>query len=273
MAAFDYGPRFVLDRFAELVPSLPVHAPATRRGCCSSCTTCGSTRRRGWPRSASSSARSARRSPTCSARRLRPSAVARVAGVLAAFSPRAALRRHSADAVFLTLGLLAAIPLLSERPWLGAVALAVGSLFAWSLLAVGAWAAILVLARDGLKPRSGSPAHRRHADRVPRPVRARHRLRPDRHDPGDGGRVPGRDRVAPPLRVLAVRLPHRVPADPRRADHLARAASAAAPRRRDLRRARDRRVLGFTKAETERIWLFLVPFVCLAAAPVVRRPS
>jgi hypothetical protein len=25
-------------------------------------------------------------------------------------------------------------------------------------------------------------------------------------------------------------------------------------------------VLGFTKAETERIWLFLVPFVCLAAA-------
>ncbi len=31
-------------------------------------------------------------------------------------------------------------------------------------------------------------------------------------------------------------------------------------------------VLGFTKAETERIWLFLVPFVILAAAPLVRRP-
>ena len=31
--------------------------------------------------------------------------------------------------------------------------------------------------------------------------------------------------------------------------------------------------LGFTKAETERIWLFLVPFVCLAAAPLAtRRP-
>ncbi|WP_037411455.1 hypothetical protein [Candidatus Solirubrobacter pratensis] len=28
---------------------------------------------------------------------------------------------------------------------------------------------------------------------------------------------------------------------------------------------------GFTKAETERIWLFLAPFVCLAAAPLVRR--
>ena len=32
-------------------------------------------------------------------------------------------------------------------------------------------------------------------------------------------------------------------------------------------------VAGFTKAETERIWLFLVPFVCLAAAPAVRRPT
>ncbi|HEX2087575.1 MAG TPA: hypothetical protein VHF89_17960, partial [Solirubrobacteraceae bacterium] len=28
---------------------------------------------------------------------------------------------------------------------------------------------------------------------------------------------------------------------------------------------------GFTKAETERIWLFLVPLVCLAAAAVLPR--
>jgi hypothetical protein len=32
-------------------------------------------------------------------------------------------------------------------------------------------------------------------------------------------------------------------------------------------------VLGFTKAETERIWLFLAPFVILCAAPLVRRPQ
>ena len=57
----------------------------------------------------------------------------------------------SADAVYLTLGLLAAIPLLSNRLWLGALALAVVSLFAWSLLAVAAWAAILIWARDGFK--------------------------------------------------------------------------------------------------------------------------
>ena len=32
-------------------------------------------------------------------------------------------------------------------------------------------------------------------------------------------------------------------------------------------------VLGFTKAETERIWLFYAPLVILAAAPLVRRPQ
>jgi methylthioxylose transferase len=32
-------------------------------------------------------------------------------------------------------------------------------------------------------------------------------------------------------------------------------------------------VAGFTKAETERIWLFLAPMVCLAAAPHLRRPA
>ncbi len=30
---------------------------------------------------------------------------------------------------------------------------------------------------------------------------------------------------------------------------------------------------GFTKAETERIWLFFAPFVILAAAPLVKRPT
>ena len=32
--------------------------------------------------------------------------------------------------------------------------------------------------------------------------------------------------------------------------------------------------MGFTKAETERIWLFFAPFVCLAAArALARRPE
>ena len=178
--------------------------------------------------------RRAERAADLRARPARPDrAQARVAGVLAAFSPAMLhFGATSADAVFLTVGLLAAIPLLSKRPWIGAVALAVGSLFAWSLLAVGAWAAILVLVRDGLKPAIRlSVADRRDADRLPRAVRARHRLRPDRHDPRHRARVPRRDRLAAPLRVLAVRLADRVPADPRRPDHVARAAAPLAPRR------------------------------------------
>ena len=58
--------------------------------------------------------------------------------LLAVFAP--ALLHYgatSADAVYLTIGLLAAIPLMSGRVWLGALILAVGSLFAWSLLAIG----------------------------------------------------------------------------------------------------------------------------------------
>ena len=185
-----------------------------------------------------------------------------------------------ADAVYLTLGLLAAIPLLVQRRIvLGAIALAVVSLFAWSLLAVGAWAAILVLARDGFKP--ALKLARSPADRA-----ARASTRCSRSPPASTRSAPSTPRsdvyavgiASPaPVRVLAVRLPHRVPADPRRADRLARARAPAAARARgdrDLRRDRDRRAsLGFTKAETERIWLFLVPFVCLAAAPARPPPD
>ena len=126
----------------------------------------------------------------------------------------------------------------------GALALAVVSLFAWSLLAVAAWAALLVLARDGFKPAIKlAAAHRRGPARLPRAVRARHRLRPARHAAGDLARLRDRDRLAPPLRLLALRLPHGVPADPRRADRLARAQTARPGRARgagDRGRDRDR---------------------------------
>ena len=64
----------------------------------------------------------------------------------------------SADALYLTLGLLAAWPLASPRRRAaarGARCSRSASLFAWSLLAVGAWAAILALAaRRAARPRS-----------------------------------------------------------------------------------------------------------------------
>src|SRR3954469_25003885 len=86
------------------------------------------------------------------AKRLFDEDVAKVAGLLAAFAPAMLhFGATSADAVYLTLGLLAAIGLLGPRPWMGALALAVASLFAWSLLAVAAWAALLLWVRDGFK--------------------------------------------------------------------------------------------------------------------------
>ena len=63
----DLGPGFFLDRFAELVPSFPVHVAGHPPGLLLVMHALGARHaRRGWRRSASSSARSARRSPTAS---------------------------------------------------------------------------------------------------------------------------------------------------------------------------------------------------------------
>jgi hypothetical protein len=205
---------------------------------------------------------------------------ARVAGVLAAFSPALLhFGATSADAVYLTLGLLAAIPLLSARPATriaGALVLAVVSLFAWSLLAVAAWATLLVLARDGLRPAlklavlAGVVLLAFHAlfalatgfDPI-----ATLRATSHVYEIGIASRRPyaywlfGSPTAflligGAPIAWLALkRLAQGAP------EALAIAAVIAIAC-----------LLGFTKAETERIWLFLVPFVILAAAPLVRRP-
>ena len=247
MPAFDYGPGFVLDRFAELVPSLPVHAAGHPPGLLLVMHYLGLDTA---PRLAAFCILVGALSAPLTyvlGRRLLDERTARIAGLLAALSPAMLhFGATSADAVFLTLGLLAAIPLLSQRragARRGRCSPSV-TLFAWSLLAVGAWAAILVLVRDGLKPalRLSVLIGVALRSRFHAAVRARHRLRPDRHHPGHRAGLPRRDRVAAPLRVLAVRLADRVPADPRRADHLAGAASGAQPGGdRDLRRDRDRR--------------------------------
>jgi hypothetical protein len=86
---------------------------------------------------------------------LLPEQQARLATLLLAFAPGALLfGATSADAVYLTLGLLAAWPLTS-RSWairaIGAATLAIASVFAWSLLAVGAWVVLVVWRRDGFR--------------------------------------------------------------------------------------------------------------------------
>jgi len=278
LAAFDYGPRFVLDRFAELVPSLPVHSAGHPPGLLlvmhylaldSS------------PRLTAfilfAGAASAPLTYVLATRRFEED-VAKIAGLLAAFAPALLhFGATSADAVYLTLGLLAAIPLLAGWLWLGAVALAVVSLFAWSLLAVAAWAAILVLARDGLRAAvelgliTGAVVIGFHAlfalatgfDALGT-LNATHQV----YDIGIAGRRPywywlfGSPTaflliLGVPIAWLAlVRLGQ---AQPEALAIFAVIAIAC--------------VLGFTKAETERIWLFLAPLVILAAAPLVRRPQ
>ncbi|MBE2315245.1 hypothetical protein DVA67_004620 [Solirubrobacter sp. CPCC 204708] len=278
MAAFEYGPRFVLDRFAELVPALPVHSAGHPPGLILTMHYLGLTTgmRLAW----FCLIVGALATPLTYvlAKQLFDERTARIAGVLMVFAPVVLhFGAVSPDAVYLTLGLLAAIPLASGRLVLGGIALAVVVMFAWSELAVGAWAAILVLTRDGFRPAlklgvvcgiavlgvqallalttGWDPIGTFHAT---------HEV----YDVGIASRRPywywlfGSPTaffliLGPAISWLAfTRLQQRAP----EAFAIFAVILVAT-------------VAGFTKAETERIWLFLVPFVCLAAAPLVRRPT
>ena len=200
---------------------------------------------------------------------------ARMAALLLALAPGALLfGATSADAVYLTLGLLAAWPL-AARSWraraAGAVALAVGVV----LRVVAARGRRVGGDRDaaarGLARGAGAVGDvRRRAGRVLRAALRGDRLRPDRHAARDRGGLPRRHRLDAAVLVLAVRL----------AGRRSWSSSACRSRGYALRALAAGETLamaifaviafaavrGFTKAETERIWLFLAPFVCLAAA-------
>jgi hypothetical protein len=274
LPALDYGPRFLLDRFAELVPSFPVHVAGHPPGLLLVLDAVGATT-------------PARMAALCIAigalsapltyglaRGLLDERGARVAGLLMAMAPGALMFGvTSADAVFLTLGLLAAWPL--SRPSRaarvgGAGLLAVCTMFAWSLLAVGAWAALLSLRREG----------RRRALELSAicavGVLALH---------GALAALSGFDAIGT---ILATEEVYRAGVASIRPywywvlgspvgflivlglpimwlglRELARGTPEAVAIFTVLAIAA---VMGFTKAETERIWLFFAPFVCLAAA-------
>jgi hypothetical protein len=152
----------------------------------------------------------------------------------------------------------------------GAGALAVGSFFAWSLLAVGAWAAIVTWRRDGWRPAFVLAAlcgaglvvfyALLHAATGFDPI-GTVRSTEDVYRAGIastrpywfwlfGSPVAFLVVLGLPITWLALRALAR-------GDGLAVAIFAVIA---------VAAVGGFTKAETERIWLFLAPFVCLAAA-------
>jgi hypothetical protein len=280
LAAFDYGPRFVLDRFAELVPSLPVHSAGHPPGLLLTMHYLGlDTAPRLTAFCIGVGALSAPLTYAL-ARRVMEERHARVAGVLAAFSPALLhFGATSADAVYLTLGLLAAIPLMSPKSATraaGALVLAAVSLFAWSLLAVAAWAALLVLARDGLRPAIKLAAltgvvllafHALFALATGFDPLGTLRATSHVYEIGIASRRPYAYWLfgSPTAFLLILGAPIAWLALERLAQAAPEALAIAAV-------IAIACLLGFTKAETERIWLFLVPFVILAAAPLVRRP-
>jgi methylthioxylose transferase len=277
LPSLSYGRGFFLDRFAELVPSLPVHAAGHPPGLLLVADALGLTT-------------PARLAALCIGvgalsapltyavgRILLPERGARLAGLLMAFAPGALMFGvTSADALYCTLGLLAAWPLVA-RSWrvrlVGALVLAVASLFAWSLLAVGAWAVLLAVRREGWRPAlalaalmgvvllavQGAFAAATGFD----PIGTLHATG-EVYRSGVAAMRPYWYWVlgSPVGFLLVLGIPI--------SWFALRGLTAASPEATAIFAVLAiASVAGFTKAETERIWLFFGPFVCLAAAPVL----
>ncbi|MEN3280912.1 MAG: methylthioxylose transferase [Solirubrobacteraceae bacterium] len=278
LPALSYGPRFYLDRFAELVPSLPVnvagHPPgpllvlhglgiSTAAGAAALCIAAG-----------------ALGAPLTYAlgRSLLDERDARVAALLFACSPLTLLFGvTSFDYLFATCGLVSACLLFCDRRAAraaGALALAAASLMSWALLAVGAWATIVIYRRRGARAAvvlaascaaawlalDGALAAAFGYDPIGalRATEAvyRHSVATVRPYPfwAFGAPVAWGAMLGLPIAAAALRSAAR---GDDAAVALAIVIAIAA-------------IGGFSKAETERIWLFLVPLACIAAAPAIR---
>ena len=274
LGALDFGTGFFVDRFAELVPSLPVHAAGHPPGLLLTLHALGIDSPGAM--AALTIGIGALSGPLAylAGRQVLDERGARLAALLLVLAPGALLfGATSADAVYLTLGLLAAWPLAS-RSWsaraAGAALLAAGSFFAWSLLAVGAWAAFLALRRDGLRDAIALVAlcgaalvlfHAAlHAATGFDPIGTL-RATEEVYRAGIASRRPYWFWLfgSPVAFLVVLGLPISWLA----LRGLARGQALAVAIFAVIAIAA---VMGFTKAETERIWLFLAPFVCLAAA-------
>lgn len=273
-----WGVGFYLDRFAEMVPSQTVniagHPPGplllmralsidTAQGLAALCIACA-----------------ALCTPlTYAIARAVPTSewTARTAALLVALSPVVLLYGvTSFDAVYAAMGAAAAALLLSRRPTLvavGVVAFAVATLFSWALLGIGAAAAIVVLGRDGWRRALVVAVACGVGVLVINAILAagwgydpigtllategvyRNSLAKIRPYPFwvPGSAVAWAVMLGP--LTVAYALRGAVRRNPVAVGIVAVVLIAA--------------VAGFTKAETERIWLIFVPLTCVAAAQVV----
>jgi hypothetical protein len=279
LPALSLGRAVFLDRFAEVAPTLPTHPSAHPPGLLLLIDVLG----------ISTEAQMAAFEIVAGllavplvyglARRLLPEASARTATLLFAFCPAIMIYGvTSTDALFVTLGTLAAA-LLLLRPWVartaGALALALGSFFSYALLAVGAWATVVTALRQGLLRALALAAAcglalvalygalwastgfdllatLRSADLV-------YRIGPYFGRPYEywllGSPVAWLVSIGLPLAWYAARG---VGAGNAAGVALAVVVAVAS-------------VGGYTMSETERIWMFMVPFACVAAAAVLPR--
>jgi methylthioxylose transferase len=277
LPAFDFGTRFFLDTFAEIGTSLPVHAIGHPPGLLVTMHWLGIDGPQGM--AALTIAGGALSIPLAYllGRALLGESPARVATLLYVFAPSAVLYgATSADALYATLGLVAAVPLAlaaRSRPAAtapGAAGLALASFFSYANLAVGAWAALAAWQQSGLR-RAAMIAAACGASLIAFYV-ALHLA--TGYDPvgvleatesvyreGIASRRPYAFWVlgSPTAFLVALGLPI--------AWLAVRAAAQGDPGARALLGVLAlAAVLGFTKAETERIYLFLVPLACVAAA-------
>jgi hypothetical protein len=160
LPALDFGTLFFLDTFAEVGTSLPVHAIGHPPGLLLVLHWLGID---GAPAMAALTIGAGALAIPLTyvlARELLDEDRARSATLLYVFAPSAVLYgATSADALYATVALTAAIPLaLAARPAAlsgalpaGAVALAAASFFSYANLAIGAWATVLAAQRAGLR--------------------------------------------------------------------------------------------------------------------------
>lgn len=278
LPALSYGPGFFLDRFAELVPALPVNVAGHPPGLLLTLDLLGV--RTAPAMAALCIGAGALTAPLAYdlGRTLAGDERGRAAGLLTAFAPSLLLFGvTSADYLYAALGMAAACLLVrpgARARLAGALLTALAAFFSWLLLAVAAWAALVVLQREGprraaalagacalaLVAFNGVLAAWTGYDPVGalRATEAvyRHSLASAR--PYEfwlfGSPTAWLLMLGVPTGWLALNgLAARAPA----AVALAGVVAAAA-------------LLGFTKAETERIWLPFVPLACVAAASTVR---
>ncbi|MBA3299207.1 MAG: hypothetical protein H0U24_03905 [Thermoleophilaceae bacterium] len=274
LPAFEFGLRFFLDTFAEIGTSLTVNAVGHPPGLLVVLHLLGIESAQAM--AALTIVGGALSVPLAYllARRLLDERRARMATLLYVFAPSAMLYgATSADALYATLALLVALLLVARErvgQTFGAATFALVSFFSYANLAVGAWATIVAAGRDGparavklaalCAAALGAFYGGLHLATGYDPVGALVSVESVYREGVASGRPYAFWLVGSPVAFLAaLGLPTAWYA-------LRSAGAGSAAAIGVVAVLAVAAVLGFTKAETERIYLFIVPLACVAAA-------